>query len=323
MKLALIKKLSPAIDKAKLVLNKKSPEIWLSAGVVCIVGGTIWACKASRKLDEVMDEHDKKIDYLDWQVEQDKKDDEDFGEKSDDPNDYRITHAEYHKQKVIVKLQTVGELTRMYAPAVILIGGGIGMVVNGHHILNKRNAALLSAYVSLEDSFTKYRGRVSERFGGDVEQELYSGKSYETVTVTEIDENGKKKKTKQQVPVIADGVSPYLAFYDKVSSKEWTTSPTFNHSFLLAQQNAANDLFMVRTAKMQRQGKRGWLFLNEVREMLGMDPTPTGAICGWISPLEGEIPEGDNYVDFGMTEDSENGTIILDFNCEGMIYDKI
>lgn len=326
MKLAIVKKLSPMVDKAKVILNKKSPEIWLGAGVIAIIGGTIWACHASRKLDEIMDERDYRIQDLEDQKEADElvmKEVKEKGELLTADDLYFKTPSEYKKQRAIVTFQCAGDLVKAYAPAIILIGGGIGAVIQGHRILNKRNAALLSAYMTLDDSFTKYRNRVATRFGQEVENELYSGRSYETITTTVKDENGKKKKMTEQVPVVTEGVSPYVMFYDKQTSSEWNASATFNHTFLIAQQNAANDLFRIRSCTMRRKGKRGWLFLNEVLEMLGIEPTPTGAVCGWLSPLEGEDPIGDDYIDFGIVEANEDGSIMLDFNCQGMIYDKI
>lgn len=326
MKLAVLQKASPMIDKAKFVLNKKSPEIWLGAGVLAIIGGTIWACHASRKLDEVLYEREEKIEYLDRLVADDDKFIEDAkfnGDPYNEEEDREMPLKEYKKQRAIATLQCAGDLAKLYVPSAILISGGIGMIIHGHNVLSRRNAMLVSAYATLDEAFTKYRRRVAERYGDKIEQELYSGRSTGTVTVTEIDENGKKKKVKQEVPIIEDGVSPYATFFDKEHSTEWTTSPTYNHSFLIGQQNAANDLFRIRTLNAKRKGKRGWVMLNEVLEMLGLEQTPTGAICGWLSPLEGEVGEGDDYIDFGFIEDEENGRFLLDFNCQGMIYDKI
>lgn len=326
MKLAILKKASPIIDKAKFLASKHSPEIWLGAGIVAIVGGTIWACHASRKLDEIMDDRDDKIDYLDHLVDLDNEEKEDAAKDGKDlsDSDLMMPMAEYHKQRAIATIQCAGELARAYAPSVILIGGGIAMVINGHRILNKRNAALLSAYWTLDDAFQKYRKRVSDRYGETIEADIYNGREYDTITVTDIDENGKKKKSKEDILVKQDSISPYLDWYSQETSREWTTSSTFNHTFLVAQQNAANDLLRVRAANMSKKGKPGWVFLNEVRAMLGMDQTPTGAICGWLLDMaHGSDPDGDNYIDFRMTEGDEDGSVMLDFNCEGMIYDQI
>jgi hypothetical protein len=75
----------------------------------------------------------------------------------------------------------------------------------------------------------------------------------------------------------------------------------------------------------------GYLFLNDVYEMLGIPRTREGQIVGWV--YKKDNPVGDNYVDFGIFRTNRenntnfvNGyepTIILDFNVDGPILDLI
>ena len=65
--------------------------------------------------------------------------------------------------------------------------------------------------------------------------------------------------------------------------------------------------------------------------MLGIPRTTAGGYVGWI--YDEKHPNGDNYVDFGIynlyktkNRDFVNGyerTILLDFNVDGIILDKI
>jgi hypothetical protein len=76
---------------------------------------------------------------------------------------------------------------------------------------------------------------------------------------------------------------------------------------------------------------RGHLFLNEVYAGLGLSHTKAGAIVGWVFDRNNE--NGDNFVDFGFLSPEtdmpydfnlgKNGAILLDFNVDGIIYDKI
>lgn len=92
----------------------------------------------------------------------------------------------------------------------------------------------------------------------------------------------------------------------------------FNRNYLLTQQEYANMLLK----------NRGYLFLNDVYDMLGMPRTKIGQVVGWI--YDEQNPIGDNYVDFGLGSKSSVGfmngrenTVILDFNVDGAILDRI
>ena len=70
---------------------------------------------------------------------------------------------------------------------------------------------------------------------------------------------------------------------------------------------------------------RGHLFLNEVYDALGFERTQAGTVVGWLIGNG-----GDDFVDFGMYEAVNNRFInglertpLLDFNVDGVIYDKI
>lgn len=92
--------------------------------------------------------------------------------------------------------------------------------------------------------------------------------------------------------------------------------------FLKCQQQYANE-------KLKAQGH---LFLNEVYDMLGIPRSKAGAVVGWIYDRNNPEKYSDGYVDFGLYSGTEsnrrfvNGqeyNILLDFNVDGVIYDKI
>lgn len=310
------------ISKLKFLLQKHSPEIWVGAGIVTIIAGTVMACRGTRHLDDILDFHEVGVDEIDAiRRENDAYEkgvitEDEFSFDADDVK--KMTEKQHRIEKAKITLKTAGYISKEYAPAVVLIGGGILMIINGHRILCKRNAAILAAYSALEQSFGDYRSRVRERYGDEVDQELYSGTTYIESTRTVTDEEGKKKKVKEKVPVLGVSVSPYARFFDEANTKEWTKATDYNHTFLTCQQNYANDKLRIR----------GYLFLNEVYRMLGLTETPTGAICGWILPEHsGTEEDGDSYVQFiihdGRDLETNEGGLLIDFNCQGVIYEKI
>jgi hypothetical protein len=74
---------------------------------------------------------------------------------------------------------------------------------------------------------------------------------------------------------------------------------------------------------------RGHVFLNEVFSELGLAHTTAGAIVGW----RWNKNSGDDFIDFGIWDGAQEvvndffhgreGAILLDFNVDGVIYDKL
>ena len=67
------------------------------------------------------------------------------------------------------------------------------------------------------------------------------------------------------------------------------------------------------------------VLLNEVHDHFGFEHTQPGSVVGWVIG-----PDGDNYIDFGIFDaynssfvNEQERSIILDFNVDGVIYDKI
>jgi hypothetical protein len=84
----------------------------------------------------------------------------------------------------------------------------------------------------------------------------------------------------------------------------------YNWLFLKAQQNYANDLL----------NARGYIFLNDVLNILGLPPTPIGQLIGWDRDLADAGAEA--IVNFGCWDsDDENvdNTIDLKFYTMGVI----
>ena len=137
------------------------------------------------------------------------------------------------------------------------------------------------------------------------------------IITIETDTNEVKVTTKQDKPeevkeVKDSDVNLYAKWFDE-SCHAWTKSPEYNAMFLKLQQNYANDLLKAK----------GYLFLNEVYEMLGMTKSNVGQVVGWIYDENNPIEFG---IMRGINRDFVNGlksTVLLDFNVHGNILDKI
>ena len=300
-KQSVVNGLSRTIHKAGFQLKKHSPEILVVAGVVGVVTSTVLACRATTKASKVL--------------EKTKQDTERYHELVEDETvDY--TEEDLQNDIKISYVKTGVEIVKLYAPAVALGALSLTGIVASHHILRKRNIALAAAYTVVDKSFKEYRGRVIERFGAELDKELKYNIQKKEVEVVEVDEDGKEKTVKKTVSTISQ---PFYSQYARVfddGCTGWTKNSEFNLNFLRQQQNWANELLQ----------SRGYLFLNEVYESLGIPKTQAGQAVGWV--IDGN---GDNYVDFGIYDiynekarDFVNGyekTIILDFNVDGSILE--
>lgn len=303
-----------AFHKAGFQLKKHSPEILVVTGVVGTVVGAVMACKATTKLHAVLDETKEKIDMYHQGAEDGKVQ----SVVDDELVIVDYTQEDCSRDITIAYAQTGLKIAKLYAPAIAIGALSITSILAGHNILRKRNLALAAAYTAVDTGFKEYRGRVIKRFGEQLDKELKYDIKAKEIEETVVDEKGKEKTVKKTIEVAnpASGCSPYTFCFDE-SATGWIRDAESNKFFLMRQQDYANE----------RLKARGYLFLNEVLDMLGIPRCRAGQTVGWI--YDESNPIGDNYVDFGMLNiNSEparafmNGleqSIWLDFNVDGDI----
>ena len=317
--------------KANFQLKKHSPEILVVNGIIGMTTSAVLACKATTKAGTIIEEtknsmHDLHLVSIAAGIESKNKDaftHEDIEKinllkKREDVKSY--TKDDLKKDTTITYAQTAVKFIKLYGPAVVLGIASITSILAGHNIIRKRNVALAAAYATVDKSFKQYRSHVVERFGDELDKELRYNIKAKEIEKTVTDEKGKEKKVKEVINVADDPnkYSDFARIFDEYCVG-WSKDPESNLVFLKQQQNWANE-------KLQ---SKGYLFLNEVYEMLGFPITKAGASVGWI--YDKNDPVGDNFVDFGIynmnsqkAHDFVNGyerSIILDFNVDGPIID--
>lgn len=312
MKTDIMDSVSRSLYKVGFKLKKHSPEILIVTGVIGIVTSTVMACKATTKVNDIVDETKDMVDKIHDAVENKKH--------TSDGEEY--TQEVANKDLTIVYAQTGLKFVKLYGPAVAIGIASIGCIVGSNHILRKRNIALAAALTAMETSFKEYRGRLIDRFGKDLDRELRFGIKAKEVEEKVVDEKGKETTVTKTVEVVDPNAihSIYSVVFCEGNSG-WTRNAELNKVFLIQQQNYANDKLKLN----------GVLTLNEVYDMIGAPRTAYGQIAGWVYTDDSSI--GDNFVDFGIFDvsnekacDFVNGyekSIILDFNCIGNILEYI
>ena len=284
-----------AVGNQRLLASKNAPSVLFGVGVVGSVASTVLACRATLKLDDVVTEAQMDLHTA----------------KSINMPD-RYSESDRRKDITLIYARQVGKVIRLYTPAALVGGASILCLTKSHNILQERNLALAAAYAAVDKAFEEYRVRVVEKYGEDQDREF----RYATEEIEYTNPETGKVET-QKVLSRDNDHSMYARFFDEYSPS-WSKEPEYNLLFLRCQQNWANDLLKAR----------GHVFLNEVYDMLGIGRSKAGAVVGWMIS-----DDGDNFIDFGVFEaDNEmardfvngrEGSILLDFNVDGVIYDRI
>lgn len=321
-----------ALGKAGLICKKHTPEALIITGIVGVVASAVMACKATTKVNDILEEakdntHDLHLVATaaglkeatdDLSNEDNNK--IDMLSKKEDVKNYTV--QDMKKDTTIIYTQTAVKFIKLYAPSVILGALSIAGILASNNILRKRNVALAAAYATVDKGFKEYRSRVVERFGKDMDRELKYNIKAKEIEETTKDAKGKEKTVKKSIEVAdVNEYSDYARFFDEFCTG-WKRDAEYNLMFLKHQQNYANE-------KLQKQG---YLFLNDVYDMLGIPKTKAGQVVGWIYD-EAHPDIYDNFVDFGIYDlynekarDFVNGrekSILLDFNVDGNILDLI
>jgi Family of unknown function (DUF6353) len=280
------KSVSSTCGRAMLKLSKKSPTILFVAGLGGAIGGTVLACRATVKASDVL---------------------EDFHEEIAEVKSTMVNTDSYKKDLTYVYSKNTLIIAKLYAPAVIVGGIGIACLTGSHIQLRNRNNALMAAYATLNAAYENYRARVREEVGPEKELDIY----HAAKDVVLEGGDGTKQTVKAADP---NKWSPYARFFN-ASSSHWEDDPELNRIWIRCQQEYLNNLLRVR----------GHVFLNEAYDALGLERCSAGQAVGWL--MNGD---GDNFIDFGLFSayqaknfDAREPDILLDFNVDGVVIDKI
>ncbi len=153
------------IDSAVSLVKRYLPEILITMGVSGVVAGTVVACKETKHVDPILEEHKETIEEIKEKTEK--------GYIYDPEMDAKIEYTEKDSRKDITTayFRTGYKLVKLYLPAGLLIGGSIGCIIGSHGIMAKRNAGLSAAYLGLSKTFENYRSNIVEKFGENADVE--------------------------------------------------------------------------------------------------------------------------------------------------------
>lgn len=244
-------------NKSKANIIKYSPEILIATGIVSGAAGLGLCIKKSINIKDKLEDN-----YIEL-IEVDRED-----------------------KKELVKAygRAAGVIAREYAPVLLLEGISVASFIGSNRILNEKNKklteqnlSLIAAISLIEKDFSRYRSNVRAKYGDEADEELYFGVETEKITVTEVDENGKKRKVKKEVKY-STNYSPYAIFLD-ASNLYRSDCQGWNVSQIMAIEKSINFL-------AQEKGK---VFLSDIYNMfdipddkLTVEQRRAARVCGYV-----------------------------------------
>ena len=288
---------------------KHSPEILLGSGLTAMVAGAVIAVEKTMTVEPIVTVAEEKLRQI---------------REAEQAPDISYSKQDKGHDLVQVYVSTGAQLAKHYWTSVALECVGVACILSSYGIMRSRNAALTAAYTALERGFNEYRQRVRDTYGEEEDRYFRTGLRTKEIEIKERDESGNETTKTVEAKVFDPdhaGVSTFARWFDETNDN-YVNSSTHNLSFLTSIQKLAN-------RSLQRNG---YIFLNDVYDMLGIPRCQQGQAVGWLRDTD--KGGGQGFVDFGIYDgyrascrDFVNGyekKILLDFNIDPVpIWDQI
>lgn len=293
-------------NKALIVGKKHAPEICFGLGVAGFVGTIAGTVHATNQTHEILEKKENLEEVCNECLEN---------------KNGNYTRKIYDEDIKRIRRETRKRLFKAWWPVGTLGAGSVISFFSGFRILNGRYLGAAAAYKTLEAGYERYRQKVIERFGAEVDQELMDIQASEIQKMLKKEEEQQKaddEKGKKKKKALEQGNSIVL-FDDR--SEHWRRYwiPDMVLDYLSVKENECND----------KRKINGIIFENEVRDILGVERTSEGQVLGWK----------DKPVDFGLFNGSDiavkrcrnvlsierNGDIHVPIQLEpeGIMFDRI
>lgn len=182
-----------------------------------------------------------------------------------------LDSAEKEKGEELTTLEKVKVVGPSYIPAV-LIGASTIACIFGANVLSKRQqAALLSVYSLVDSSYKEYKNKLKELYGEEAHQNIINSIAVEKAE--DIIVSGSYLCSDCDLSA-EDSCGEPVLFYDEYSSRYFEATI---EQVLTAEYHLNRNYIL-----------RGYSYLNELYEFLGLEGTDYGSVLGWCPTDEGE-----------------------------------
>lgn len=251
--------------KAGVWLTKHGPTIMSVGGGAMAIGGAVLACKATLHADEVIAHHQEKMQKIALAKEiSDNK--VENGEV--DYGDEVYSEKQMKKDKAIVYLETGVEFAKLYAPAIGLGLGGVGLMQGAFAIMKGRHGQAVAALGALDKAYTSLLAK---------RDEMGLPAAPETIPADPIDilENVDGEKMQRIVPDADEIDDPFTFIFD-ARNENWDNAKC---GFI---QNSAFVKSRLDSMAYRMSAKEvDWFWVNDALKALGIEQSDLGHDYGW------------------------------------------
>ena len=298
-------------------------EIGMILGGLCIGAGTVSACLATLKLEDIVDEHAAKVEEVkDNYISLEKVPDGDaVQEIISDAKAYKRDLTKVHAQTASKIAFTYAPTAAIFAISACFIGWSCKTTREEIKDLKLENARLWGALRGSEAILKRYRDDMREKIGEEAEQRFYNNIKTQDIEVKEVDENGKEKKKKVKgAEVINDELSGDAFIFDERCGAY--VGHDINHNLYIAgllKNQCSDNLFC-----------NGSLMMFEILDAFGIDrdEVPGAFVRGRLSTRKGGASDTvEMNIRTVWVLDEATGEyvekILVDPKLDGVIIDRI
>lgn len=300
-------------------ISDHKAELGLLLHGVCVGAGTVSACLATLKLEDILDEHKAKVDEIkDNYITLEKA--SDYGTVTEIISDTKA----YKRDLTKVHIHTAAEAGKAFAPTVLIFmfsAGFLNRTYKNIKDIKGENLQLLGALKGSEAIIKRYRDDMRERIGDEAEQRFYNNIKTQDISVKEVDESGKEKNKKVKgAEVVNDQLTGDAFIFDESCGAY--VGHDINHNLYIAsllKNQCSDNLFC-----------NGSLLMFEILDAFGIDrdKVPGAFVRGRLSKRKGgESDVLDMDIRKVWVQDESTGEyvekILIDPKLDGVIIDRI
>lgn len=276
--------------------RRNKPEIQLAIGIVCGVGALITTYFAARKVDEIIERSEQRVNEIHQRVA-----DATVPEYTEETSKHDLTRA---------AVRTTLEWVWNFAPAITLEAVSVGLILASHAEMRNRNMLLGAALTSTIANFRNYRNNVVAEYGSDVDEKMLYGAKETTKTETIVNEDGTTQVIDSNVVTASYIPDDYCAVFGPWADVD----RTIKNGYYYPNNEMANmhHIEFQQDVVKRIADKYGVATLAQAEQLLGIKPTPAAHILGWERGDKVEFKTRPmNDVETGCT------IIAIEFNVRG------